>query len=151
MVFLFYILIVCKCEMLLMCTTLITLNLLSNVLKLCKNISTKNIFQNYFFGRLSILKNRIRHQRCSIKKVFLKISQNSLENTCARVLRNFQKHLFYRTPPGDCYLKKGIWYLLCINDSCNSIFYLARIYLYYNKNSDCGNSPCLSEGFSSLF
>ena len=24
-------------------------------------------------------------QRCSIKKVFLKISQNSQENTCARV------------------------------------------------------------------
>ena len=28
---------------------------------------------------------RSRHQRCSIKKVFLKISQNSQENTCARV------------------------------------------------------------------
>ena len=26
-----------------------------------------------------------RHQRCSIKKVFLEILQNSLENTCARV------------------------------------------------------------------
>ena len=31
------------------------------------------------------LKNRSTHQRSSLKKVFLKISQNSLENTCARV------------------------------------------------------------------
>ena len=35
------------------------------------------------------------------KKVFLKISQNSQENTFG--LRNFQKHLFYRTPPEDCF------------------------------------------------
>ena len=40
-------------------------------------------------------------QRCSAKKVFLKISQNSQENTCARVsfLIKLQAHLFYRTPP----------------------------------------------------
>ena len=62
-------------------------------------------------------------QKCSIKKVFLKFLQNSQENTCARVslwqscgpaalwkrdsgagvflwiFRNFQEHLFYRTPP----------------------------------------------------
>ena len=30
-------------------------------------------------------KNRSSHRRCSIKKLFLKISQNSQENTCARV------------------------------------------------------------------
>ena len=38
-------------------------------------------------------------QRCSVKKVFLKISQNSQENTCARVSLfpvNFAK--FLRTP-----------------------------------------------------
>ena len=35
------------------------------------------------------------------KKVFLKISQNSQENTFG--LRNFQKHLFYRTPLDDCF------------------------------------------------
>ena len=28
---------------------------------------------------------RSSHQRCSVKKVFLEISQNSQENTCARV------------------------------------------------------------------
>ena len=35
------------------------------------------------------------------KKVFLKISQNSQENTFG--LRNFQKHLFYRIPLDDCF------------------------------------------------
>ena len=35
------------------------------------------------------------------KKVFLKISQNSQENTFG--LRNFQKQLFYRTPLDDCF------------------------------------------------
>ena len=67
-------------------------------------------------------------QRRSVKKVSLKISQNSHENTCARVsfliklqARNFikvdtlaqvlsrefceifKKNLFYRTPLGDCF------------------------------------------------
>ena len=35
------------------------------------------------------------------KNVFLKILQNSQENTFG--LRNFQKHLFYRTPLDDCF------------------------------------------------
>ena len=35
------------------------------------------------------------------KKVFLKISQNSQENNFG--LRNFQKHLSYRTPLEDCF------------------------------------------------
>ena len=35
------------------------------------------------------------------KKVVLKISQNSQENTFG--LRNFQKHLFYWTPLDDCF------------------------------------------------
>ena len=35
------------------------------------------------------------------KKVFLEISQNSLEKTCG--LRNFQEHLFYRTPLDNCF------------------------------------------------
>ena len=34
---------------------------------------------------------RSSHWRCSIKKMFLKISQNSLENDCARVF--FKEHL----------------------------------------------------------
>ena len=67
-------------------------------------------------------------QRSFVKKVLLEISQNSQENTCARVcflnkvaglrlatllkkrlwlrwiLQNFLEHLFYRTPPDDCFL-----------------------------------------------
>ena len=41
-----------------------------------ENIKTKNS---------SFLKNRSRHWRCSIKKVFLKISHNLQKNTCLRV------------------------------------------------------------------
>ena len=60
------------------------------------------------------------HQRCSVKKMFLEISQNSQENTCARdsflkklqgycnfikkeALAYFEEHLSYRTSPGDCF------------------------------------------------
>ena len=47
-------------------------------------------------------------QRCSVVKIFLEISQNSLENTCARVslLRKLQalgeiskNNFFYKTGP----------------------------------------------------
>ena len=43
-------------------------------------------------------------QRCSVKKVFLEISQNSQENICARVsflkICKISKNTFsYRTPP----------------------------------------------------
>ena len=50
--------------------------------------------------------SRSSHRKCSIKNVFLEISQNSQENTCARISflikfqasgRNFQEHLLYRT------------------------------------------------------
>ena len=34
-------------------------------------------------------------QRCSVKKVFLKISQNSQENTCARVSFKFLRTPFF--------------------------------------------------------
>ena len=42
------------------------------------------------------------------KEVFLEISQNSQENTCARVsflIKLQAKHLFYRTHPDDCFWK----------------------------------------------
>ena len=40
-------------------------------------------------------------------KVFLEILQNSQKNTCARVLNfaKFLRHLFYRKPLGDCFLR----------------------------------------------
>ena len=34
-------------------------------------------------------------QRCSMKKVFLDISQNSRENTCARAFFSIQLHLWW--------------------------------------------------------
>ena len=56
---------------------------------------------NYFFRTkfgYSINEARYRssHRMCSVKKVFLEMSQNSQENTCARVSENFAK--FLRTP-----------------------------------------------------
>ena len=77
------------------------------------------------------------------KKVFLKISQNSQENTFG--LRNFQKHLFYRTPLDDCFwlfratlLKWGtannVWkdsdeYSLLRNTKLRSTFQLNHFFL----------------------
>ena len=83
-------------------------------------------------------------QRCSIKKVFFRISQNSQENTCARVsflikawayhfinkktlaqafsyefceiLKN--KHLFYRTSLDDCFWK-SVSFIWCIKAFMN--------------------------------
>ena len=90
-----------------------------------RNIST---LLNPFHSNILCLYKRS-HRRCSIKIVFLKIQQNSAENTCARLsfkvagLRpatllkkrlshrcfpvNFPKfleQLFYRTPPDDFFL-----------------------------------------------
>ena len=46
-------------------------------------------------------------RRCSVKKMFLEISQNSQENTCARVsfLIKLQalEHLFLQTTSGGCF------------------------------------------------
>ena len=50
---------------------------------------------------------RSSHQRCSVKKVFLEILQNSQENNCARDSIKLQalglRTLFYRTPPDGCF------------------------------------------------
>ena len=60
---------------------------------------------NYFcksFHRRSLTGFRSSHGRCSIKKVFLGISQNSLENTCARVSFFSFRHVTL--------LKKRLWH-----------------------------------------
>ena len=52
------------------------------------------------------LKYRSSHRCFSLNKTFLKTSQNSQENTCARIyfLIKLQiSHLFYGTPPSDCF------------------------------------------------
>ena len=54
---------------------------------------------------LSVLKQRTEAiaQRCSLKKVFLEISQNSLESTCTRV--SFLMKLQFKT---NNFIKKDI-------------------------------------------
>ena len=85
------------------------------------------IFELDSYGHVSVIYNQKLPLKCSIKKLFSKISLNSQENTCARVsfliklqlqlywkrdsgtgvflwiLRNFKEHLLYRTPLGDCF------------------------------------------------
>ena len=48
-------------------------------------------------------------KRCSVRKVFIKILQNSQKNTCARAffLIKLQAEFVYRTPP--VVLKVGLW------------------------------------------
>ena len=53
-------------------------------------------------------------QRCSLKEVFLEISQNSQENTCARAPVSFTK--FLRTP----FLKENLMWLLLRFTKTNS-------------------------------
>ena len=68
-------------------------------------------------------------RRCSVKKVFLKISQNSQENTCSRVSFFIKLHaglqLFYWRPPAA----------RCVNTSLNfsNIFlYIRTCFSYYH-------------------
>ena len=88
-------------------------------------------------------KTRSSHRKCSIKKVFLKISQNSQKKTYARVSsliklqawglqlyqkggsgtgaflrisRNSQEYLFYRIPPEDCFWKGLGGMVICFCD-----------------------------------
>ena len=53
-----------------------------------------------FFKRNTFIQGEAIAQTCSVKKVFLEISQNSQENTCARVsfLIKLQAPFFHRTP-----------------------------------------------------
>ena len=79
---------------------------MNNQLKICKICKTCIcILQSY------ILINSIRRRqyieavvwRCSVKKVFLKISQNSQENTCARV--SFLIKLYITSPVDPAMVK----------------------------------------------
>ena len=45
------------------------------------------IFPDHYQNQVAICKEAV-SQKCSLKKVFLEISQNSQENTCARVSFN---------------------------------------------------------------
>ena len=75
--------------------------------------------ENYFIEDLKKIKTKEAVvQRCSVKKVFLEISQNSLENTCARV-SFLKKRLSHRCFPVNFlkFLKtpffiEHLWWLL---------------------------------------
>ena len=59
---------------------------------------------------------RSNRQKCSVKKVFLKILKNGQKSTCIRVrhgfstvsFTNFLRTRFYRTLPGDCFWWRGL-------------------------------------------
>ena len=73
------------------------------------------------------------HRRCSVKKVFLKITDISHQTTCVGVfcnkvtqvahniflwnLRNFQEHLYSKASISDCFWfsESSIWFIFNIN------------------------------------
>ena len=65
---------------------------------------------------------------CSVKNVFLEISQNSQVNTCARdsfLIKLQALGLFYRTTPDDCIVKLKGMKNLPINIQSSIIFELS--------------------------
>ena len=111
-------------------------------------------FSNYNFNffKLELIDYQKQHQRCSLKKTFVNISQNSQENTCARVFlinflkketlaqmfpMNFDNFLgtpFYSTKPGHCF-----WTITVSNFQLST---LVNIFVHYlttyqrHKNRD---------------
>ena len=59
--------------------------------------------------------HRCSHRRCSVKKVFLEISQNSQENTCARVSFLIKLQAFLQNKSGGCFCLR--WKSMKINIS----------------------------------
>ena len=64
----------------------------------CYSFELRKLYARVFMDKWIINPRRTRssHQRCSMKKVFLEISQNSQENTCARV------SFLIKLQPQDC-------------------------------------------------
>ena len=73
-------------------------------------------------------------RRCPVKKLFLRISQNSQENTCARVSFLIKKRLRHRCFPVNFakfprtpFIIEHLWWLLPlfdkINDTKNALFF----------------------------
>ena len=85
---------------------------------------------------------RSSHQRCSMKKGLLEISQNSQKNTCG--LRNFQEHCFYRTPLDDCFWFFPATLLTC--GTANSVWKTSDEYSL-SKNTNLRNAVQLSHFF----
>ena len=57
---------------------------------------------------LSVTNSEAATQRCSVKKVFLEISQNSQESTCARV--SFFNNVADLRPKACKFIKKRLWH-----------------------------------------
>ena len=63
------------------------------VLRNITKFSGKHLCQRLFFNKVTVLRPATLLKKVSGTGVFL------------RILRNFQKHLFYRTPPDECFYK----------------------------------------------
>ena len=103
-------------------------NIVMKVTQICwkfKILMTLSQLFNMILGTHSITpKTEAAVQKCSVKKVFLEISQNSQENTCARVtgirpVTLFKKRLWRRCFPVNCvkflrtpFIIEHFWWLL---------------------------------------
>ena len=78
----------------------------SSVTNMLRNTSIGICITRLSLNVIVIAPNRVQKQKCSVKKVFFKILQNSQENTCVRVFF-FQKVADLRTA---ALLKKRQWH-----------------------------------------
>ena len=68
-------------------------------IKAVPNLDLNKGTLTFFLGVESLYKDRSSHMRCSIKKVWLKVSKNSYKNTSVRV------SLLIQNTPGDCFFE----------------------------------------------
>ena len=80
---------------------------------------------------------RSNHQRCSVKKMFLKVNRKgpvpeSNMGFLLSVLRNFWENVFYRTLPDDCFWWRGLM-LIFLNSQIYHTPPEWRLLFWYNK------------------
>ena len=90
--------------------------------------SGSSCFLSSKLAAAKIFKYRSSHWRCSVKTVFLKISQNSQENTCVGVsflkkLQVFEVVNFFRTPPAATFAAAKITKYSC---SASGLFFFMK-------------------------
>ena len=86
---------------------------------------------------------RSSHQRCSVKRVFLEISQNSQENTCARV--SFLIKL--QAPTEHVWAIASLWWIIEICKIYANIWFNIYILFIQEKSSPCVRRTLISETF----
>ena len=105
-------------------------------------------------------------QRCSVKKTFLEISQNSQENSCVRVslLKKstslLKKRLWHRCFPANfvkflrtSFLTKNLWWLLLFYHNNSTKIHKDHLYcklFFTSKYFSSGNKHCFYFQLSSL-